>query len=222
MAQNMVDESLVWPAKHGPCPAGDQALHHYVGELLYEEGSFEAAEPHFLASGSRDSARLLAEMFIHWATPTNTFGSFALRGTIPYLQNGNILAAQTFIKHFVSAPAIPRSESSCSSTIYIGTSSYEIVLAQDLITTSQLRRVSVPKEIATKSCEKVGSVFAAEVRRALQEIATLYFAIPPPRNQAANPITDMMSSVRWSDLWTSSCYRSNWVELKLGTACHPF
>lgn len=49
------------------------------------EGSFETAEPHFLASGSRDSARLLAEMFIQWATPTNAFGPFALRGTIPYV-----------------------------------------------------------------------------------------------------------------------------------------
>ena len=25
-----------WSAKHGVCPAGDQDLHHYVGELLYK------------------------------------------------------------------------------------------------------------------------------------------------------------------------------------------
>lgn len=91
-----------WSAKHGPCPAGDQDLHHYVGELLYKgplfrsimyipltthrlaEGAFEAAEPHFLASGKRDSARLLADMFIQWSSTGGSPGAFALRGTLPY------------------------------------------------------------------------------------------------------------------------------------------
>lgn len=51
------------------------------------EGAFESAEVHFLASGKRDSARLLADMFIEWATPSNVYGVFALRGTIPYAIN---------------------------------------------------------------------------------------------------------------------------------------
>jgi hypothetical protein len=90
-----------WSAKHGECPAGDPDLHHYIGDLLYKgfepsfillrktqgltstEGSFEAAEPHFLASGKRDSARLLADMFLQWAEPTQEYGVFALRGVIP-------------------------------------------------------------------------------------------------------------------------------------------
>lgn len=85
------------------------------------EGLFEAAEPHFLASGKRDSARILANMFVEWASPTpSSCGVFALRGTIPwdvilfgsqlpcswvpsYLQNGNILAARTFINTYTSA-----------------------------------------------------------------------------------------------------------------------
>ncbi|CDO74942.1 hypothetical protein BN946_scf184945.g14 [Trametes cinnabarina] len=105
----------------GPHPAGDPDLHHYVGELLYREGTFVAAEPHFLAAGKRDSGRVLAEMFIEWTGPDGPPGPFALRGAIPYaaassdelsqvliryglryLQNGNILAARTFINHFVS------------------------------------------------------------------------------------------------------------------------
>lgn len=52
--------------------------------IRLSEGSFEAAEVHFLASGKRDSARLLSQMFIEWATPTGAYGIFALRGTIPY------------------------------------------------------------------------------------------------------------------------------------------
>ena len=96
-----------WTAKAGPHPAGDPDLHHYVGELLYKgtralarlvsisrttltlplrrapEGSFEIAETHLLAAGKRDSARLLAEMFVEWAGPTGPVDAFALRGTIP-------------------------------------------------------------------------------------------------------------------------------------------
>ncbi|KAE9388286.1 hypothetical protein BT96DRAFT_927188 [Gymnopus androsaceus JB14] len=156
--KTLIDKSIAygWSAKHGPCPAGDQALHHYVGELLYKEGSFEAAEPHFLASGSRDSARLLAEMFIQWATPTSTFGPFALRGTIPN--------------------ALPSP---------IGTSSDEIVIAQDpIINFAQL---------AVATCQRAQGDRNKVMREswvafaALQDIATL--------SQAGNPMADMMSSL---------------------------
>lgn len=83
-------------------------MHHYVGELLYKgprirfwqisflhmkklyssilrglEGAFSAAESHLLAAGKRDSARLLAHMFIKWASADGAQGAFALHGTIP-------------------------------------------------------------------------------------------------------------------------------------------
>lgn len=48
------------------------------------EGDFVGAEPHFLASGQRDSARLLAEMFLQWSDGEKP-GIFALRGTLPYV-----------------------------------------------------------------------------------------------------------------------------------------
>ncbi|KAF5393607.1 hypothetical protein D9757_000020 [Collybiopsis confluens] len=208
--KTLIDKSLAWSAKHGVCPAGDQTLHHYVGELLYKEGSFEAAEPHFLASGSRDSARLLAEEFIQWASPSGTFGPFALRGILPYLQNGNVLAAKTFIKHFVSSPVIPRSSVS-SPTVPVGSSSEdEIIVTQDsIINFAQLavvtcqraqgERNKVMRESWVRLCgtyqSKGGVLAEPEVRKALYEIATLYFAIPPPRNQAANPFGDMLSTL---------------------------
>lgn len=94
-----------WSAKHGPCPAGDPDLQHYVGELLYKgqrsahkqesswlmcfylriESEFESAEPHLLASGKRDSARVLANMMVEWSSSSTGSkpGDFALRGTIP-------------------------------------------------------------------------------------------------------------------------------------------
>ena len=54
--------------------------------VVSSEGAFEAAEGHLLASGKRDSARLLAEMFLHWAMPNEVYGLFAIRGTIPYVK----------------------------------------------------------------------------------------------------------------------------------------
>ena len=53
--------------------------------FFFSEGAFEAAEGHLLASGKRDSARLLAEMFIQWALPNQVYGLFSVRGTIPYV-----------------------------------------------------------------------------------------------------------------------------------------
>jgi hypothetical protein len=41
---------------------------------------------------------------------------------------------------------------------------------------------------------KGGVLARPEVRQALIEIAQLYFAIPPPRNQPANPLGAMLSS----------------------------
>jgi hypothetical protein len=52
---------------------------------VHLEGAFDLAEPHFLASGKRDSARLLADMFIQWSSTVGTRGAFALRGTLPYV-----------------------------------------------------------------------------------------------------------------------------------------
>lgn len=91
---------------------------------LATEGSFDAVELHLLASGKRDSARLLAQMFVDWAKSGGHSGNFALRGTLPsvlhwilmskadwrahrYLASGNILAARTFITEFLKL-ATPR------------------------------------------------------------------------------------------------------------------
>ncbi|KII89689.1 hypothetical protein PLICRDRAFT_123847 [Plicaturopsis crispa FD-325 SS-3] len=207
-----IDKSIQWSAKHGPCPAGDQDLHLYVGELLYKDGAFDLAEPHFLASGKRDSARLLAQMFAEWhAASGGSPGAFALRGTLPYLQNGNILAARTFIKHFVAQ--LPRLRPATQpDPIPVGTSAgaSEIVLttepvvnfAQLAVLTCQRAqgdRNKTMREAWVRLCgtyqSKGGLLAEREVRVVLQELGQLYFAIPPPKAQNANPFGDMLSSI---------------------------
>ncbi|KDR78676.1 hypothetical protein GALMADRAFT_1262381 [Galerina marginata CBS 339.88] len=206
--KTMIDKSIAWSAKHGTCPAGDPELQHYVGELLYKEGAFDVAEVHFLASGKRDSARLLAEMFIQWAAETKSYGIFALRGTIPYLQNGNVLAAKTFIKHFTAAlPSSVQLES--DPVIPVGEKDEVTITKDSLVNFAEMAVLTcqraqgdqnkVMRESWVRLCGtyqgKIGLLATPEMRMSLNEIATLYFAIPPPRNQPANPFGDMMSSL---------------------------
>jgi hypothetical protein len=62
--------------------------------IVMIDGEFEAAEPHLLASGQRDSARLLADLMVDWSAAGSTPGLFALRGTIPYVSSHNIRTPQ--------------------------------------------------------------------------------------------------------------------------------
>ncbi|KAG6831509.1 hypothetical protein H0H92_009777 [Tricholoma furcatifolium] len=197
-------ERYRWSVKHGECPAGDQDLHHYLGELFYKEGAFDAAESHLLASGKRDSARLLAEMFTRWSAEGGTAGAFALRGIIPYLQNGNILAARTFIAHFTSG--VPKDPS----TPNVPVGKDEVILTKDQVVNfsqiavlacqrAQGEKNKLMRESWVRLCgtyqSRGGVLTLPEVRSALNEIANLYFAIPLPKNQQANPMGDLLSSL---------------------------
>ncbi|KAJ7220284.1 hypothetical protein GGX14DRAFT_434046 [Mycena pura] len=203
--KTVIDKSVLWSAKSGSCPAGDSELHHYIGELLYKEGSFEAAEPHLLASNKRDSARILAEMFIEWsaANSYSSCGAFAVRGTLPYLLNGNILGARTFITHFVTA--VPRA----SDTPMQAGDDEVILVNEPIVNFAQLavltcqraqgERNKAVRESWVRLCgtyqSKGGVLATPEVRQALTEISMLYFALSPPRGHGANPLGDMLSSM---------------------------
>jgi len=155
-------------------------------------------------------------MMVDWSAAGGTPGSFALRGTIPYLLNGNIMAAHTFITHFTTT-IVSRSPSIRSSfqpaPLPIGASdapSGEVVLTTDLaLNFAQLAvltcqraqgdRNKAARESWVRLCGtyqiKGGILATPEVRKALQEVSQLYFAIPPPRSQPANPFGDMFSSL---------------------------
>ncbi|KAH9850297.1 hypothetical protein C2E23DRAFT_835943 [Lenzites betulinus] len=215
--KTIIDKAVAWSAKAGPHPAGDPDLHHYVGELLYKEGSFAVAEPHFLAGGKRDSGRVLAEMFVEWAGSDSPGGPFALRGTIPYLLNGNILAARTFIVHFVSQltarrpsllsphqptpiPVGEPTEGETDEIVFTTDSTLNFAqLAVRVCQRAQGDKNKAIREAWVRLCgtyqSKGGLVANREVRKALIDLAELYFAIPPPRAQQANPLGDMISAM---------------------------
>lgn len=103
------------------------------------------AEPHLLSSGTRDSARLLAQVYVDWARASDSLqshaGIFALRGVLPYvlhphihhyaslsyryLLNGNVLAARTFLGALISYIS-PSGE-----TLPIGATGDEIIITHD-------------------------------------------------------------------------------------------
>jgi len=213
--KTVIDKTIAWSVKHGSCPAGDPELHHYVGELLFKEGAFIAAEPHFLSAGKRDSARLLAQMFVDWSSQGGTPGLFAIRGTLPYLQNGNILAARTFNAHFVSQLTAARPDliSSLKASIPIKDTvsghTDEIIFTTDpVLNFSQLvvrtcqraqgEKNKLMRERWVRLCgtyQSTGGILAKpEVRKALSELGELYFAIPLPRSQQGN-LGDMLSAM---------------------------
>ncbi|KIY43805.1 DUF410-domain-containing protein [Fistulina hepatica ATCC 64428] len=205
--KTVIDKAVAWSCKHGPYPAGDPDLQHYIGELLFKESDFEGAESHFLASGSHDSAHMLAEMYIQWLCAGGEPGAFALRGIIPFLFDGNILAARSFIMRFVSL--LPRNLLSSSPPIQAGAASEVVVTKDSVVNFAQMAVLTcqrangeqnkLMRESWVRLCgtyqSKVGLLAAPPVRKALNEIGSLYFALPQPRNQATNPLGDMLSSM---------------------------
>jgi len=208
--KTIIDRSIAWTAKNGSWPTGDPDLQHYVGELFYKEGAFVEAEPHLLAAGKRDSARILAEMMVDWSAGTNP-GHFALHGILPYLQNGNILAARTFIKHFASSftSKHPSFISSESSSLSIGTGDEIIVTSDSILNFAQVAvrlcqraqgdKNKLMRESWVRFCgtyQSRGGVLATkEIRKVLNEIGELFFALPPPKGQQPNPMGDFMSAL---------------------------
>jgi len=77
------------------------------------EGDCIGAEPHLLASGTRDSARLLAQVYFDWAKASNSLeshaGTFALRGTLPYGLRSHIYYGDSFcVDTYSTATSSPR------------------------------------------------------------------------------------------------------------------
>ncbi|KAF8512503.1 hypothetical protein JB92DRAFT_3083319 [Gautieria morchelliformis] len=209
--KTLIDKCISWSAKHGPCPAGDPEMHHYAGEILYKDGSFELAELHLLAAGKRDSARLLADLLLDWSNGASDFGLYASRGVIPYLLEGNILAARTFLSHFLSHLISSHPEVLAETVpLQVGSTSDEILFTKDQVLNflqlairtcqrAQGEKNKTVREAWVRLCgtyqSKGGLMASPPMRKALSELAHLYFSIPLPRGQAANPLQDMLSSL---------------------------
>ena len=141
-----------------------------------------------------------------------------------YLLNGNVLAARTFITHFTSSAGKTLGLASGHPSVAVGSDEVVLTkdpvlnFAQMAVLTCQRANGDtnkVVRESWIRLCgtyQSRGGVLAhPEVRKVclypflvsrlsklaqvLHEIGTLYFALPQPRGQPANPFGDMLSSL---------------------------
>jgi len=149
-------------------------------------------------------------MMVDWSAGTNP-GHFALHGVLPYLQNGNILAAQTFIKHFTSSftSKYPSFTSTYSNSLSVGSGDEIIITSDSVLNFAQVAvrlcqraqgdKNKLMRESWVRLCGRYqtsGGVLATrEIRKVLNDIGELFFALPTPRGQQVNPFGDMMSAL---------------------------
>jgi len=214
--KTLIDKALVWSSKCDPYHNGDPLLHAYIGELLYKEHDFAAAEPYLLSSGSRESARLLASMFFEWSRSGAEPGAYASRGTIPLLRVGNILGARSFLSQFLSLlvsshpetlaepTPITMTVTPAGSDEIIATTDHVLNFLQLAIRVCQRGAIGLPQskqvqEMWVRLCgsyqSRRGVLTQPYYREALGEIGLLFFDLPPPRSANANPMADMMAAM---------------------------
>lgn len=104
--KQLTDPIFSWSAKTGSGEAGDVQIHTYLGELLFKEKDYHQASYHLLLSPTADASRLLSSVLFAWAEldpeGKTCLGRYAARGTLSYLESTAILAARTFLSHFLS------------------------------------------------------------------------------------------------------------------------
>ncbi|GAA5892986.1 hypothetical protein JCM5296_003398 [Sporobolomyces johnsonii] len=104
--KTLTDAVFSWTAKTGSGPAGDVEIHQYLGETLYKELNYHQATLHLLVCPTQDAARTLANVLFDWSKLDNegetAVGRYAARGALSYLESTFILAARTFLSHFLS------------------------------------------------------------------------------------------------------------------------
>ncbi|BGP41695.1 hypothetical protein JCM10449v2_005686 [Rhodotorula kratochvilovae] len=104
--KTLTDAVFSWTSKTGSGPAGDVEIHQYLGETLYKELDYHQASLHLLVCPTQDAAHTLASVLFDWSKldPEKEagVGRYAARGTLSYLESSFILAARTFLSHFLA------------------------------------------------------------------------------------------------------------------------
>ncbi|KAG8948376.1 hypothetical protein FRC03_000731 [Tulasnella sp. 419] len=220
----LITKVIAWSAKASECPAGDPDLQHYLGELFYKEGDFAEAEARLLASGTRDSARTLAQVMFEWSRSGAEPGAYASRGVIPYLLTTNILAARTFLSHFLSLvlaaqpnlllqqTSVPITPDTPGSEMWV-TNNPTLNFLQLAIATCQRAdpqaNGGAARNAWVRLCSRyaggVGTTTSAgsrmlivgggDMKEAIAALSHVYFNVTPPGSAAANPLQDMMASL---------------------------
>ncbi|SCZ88724.1 BZ3501_MvSof-1269-A2-R1_Chr10-2g02646 [Microbotryum saponariae] len=222
--KTLTDNIFSWSSKTGVAESGDPEIHLYLGQLLYKEQKYHNASLHLLLVPTQDSARTLAEVMFAWSqldpSGLNGLGRYAARATLSYLESHAILAARTFLSHFLSSALktypdlLVKSIPYPSPTSPLGKNLPSSEQGDELILTKlqslnflqlAIRTIQVG---AGETVDKYGGANGGvkkekevqwfnkspEIKESLQELGIMYFEIKPPQ-QASNPFAAMMSGL---------------------------
>ncbi|KAL7903501.1 DUF410 domain-containing protein [Trichoderma sp. SZMC 28014] len=196
--KKFITESVGWSAKFGEYPAGDPEIHHVAGSLYAEEHETYEAERH-LVLGTKDSPEVLINMEYAWYKEGDAHMAphFAARAVLPYLLVGNVRAATSTYRLFISAltndnPSLGVQDvSSNTSDIRIFPSLPLLNFLGLLLLAIQRGAPEVYKGLISKYASQIDE--AEAWAEPLEMIGEMYFGIQKPRQ--SNPLMDMMSGL---------------------------
>ncbi|KAG8873394.1 hypothetical protein FRB98_009060 [Tulasnella sp. 332] len=221
--ETIINKATAWSAKATGCPAGDPELQYYLGELFHKELNYPDSETHLLCSGTRDSARLLAQVLFEWSRAGADPAAYACRGVMPFLLTTNILAARTFLDTFL--PSVLASKPDMllqKDPVAVGaedeiwtTNDHTLNFLQMAVricqrADSEAANFKDVRNVWVRLCSRyVGSVSGTStpssgkmlvvgdqgMKDAVISLSHLYFNIQPPRTGPVNPLGDMMASL---------------------------
>ncbi|KAL7823341.1 hypothetical protein V8C26DRAFT_116392 [Trichoderma gracile] len=196
--KKFIAESMGWSSKFGEYPAGDPELHHVAGSLYAEEHETYEAERHLIL-GTKDSPEVLLKMEYAWYREGDAHLAphFAARAILPYLLVGNVRAANTCYRLFISAltsdnPALGVQDvSSATCDVRIFPSLPLLNFLGLLLLAIQRGAPEVYKGLVSKYATQIDE--AEAWAEPLEMIGEMYFGIAKPRQ--SNPLMDMMSGL---------------------------
>ncbi|TFB02400.1 Golgi to ER traffic protein 4 [Trichoderma ghanense] len=196
--KKFIAESMGWSSKFGEYPAGDPELHHVAGSLYAEEHETYEAERHLIL-GTKDSPEVLLKMEYAWYRENDAHLAphFAARAILPYLLVGNVRAANTCYRLFISAltndnPSLGVQDvSSATCDVRIFPSLPLLNFLGLLLLAIQRGAPEVYKGLVSKYATQIDE--AEAWAEPLEMIGEMYFGIAKPRQ--SNPLMDMMSGL---------------------------
>ncbi|KAK1247874.1 hypothetical protein MKX07_000762 [Trichoderma sp. CBMAI-0711] len=196
--KKFIAESMGWSSKFGEYPAGDPELHHVAGSLYAEEHETYEAERHLIL-GTKDSPEVLLKMEYAWYREGDAHLAphFAARAILPYLLVGNVRAANTCYRLFISAltsdnPSLgvqDVSSATCDARIFPSLPLLNFLGL--LLLAIQRGAPEVYKGLVSKYATQIDE--AEAWAEPLEMIGEMYFGIAKPRQ--SNPLMDMMSGL---------------------------
>ncbi|EOR00379.1 hypothetical protein E3P92_01401 [Wallemia ichthyophaga] len=202
--KKLIDAAISSSAKSFNIPSGHPDILQYIGNLYYKESSFNVAEHYLMLASKKESATILAKMYMQWALSNNQYhddvGRFALRGVLGFILAEQVECAITFTLNFLIELQLSHPNTILESQPLDGitlTQSHTLNFAQLIIACIQRSGTSNIaqewKSLVDYYRNSSSIVNTQPVTQACAKIGSLYFDIKPM--QSSGNMMDIMSSL---------------------------